>query len=466
LQFLDDLLALFLGYLFIGLLLLLLKRRFINSLIDKIIKRIMVDPYPENLIEMYNVFSKVGLENVLETDIRGTSGEPLKRPFGSPRQMSPWDKLLFNPVYLTREPLSAQEIETKVIIGQQAKKPLMIDLPIMIGGMAYGIGISKKTRLALAEATAKLNTATNTGVGPLLPEERRVAKNLIIQYHRGSWGNEEETLKNGDMVEIQLGYGALGSAPVRLLPEEISPDFRAYLGLKKDEGLSFEAQIPGVENGTDLANLVRRLKQLTGGVPIGIKIGATHLLEKELEIMIRANPDFISIDGAEGGINFGPGILADDLGLPCLPALCRAVEFLKKKGVKDQISLIISGGLFTPGHFLKALALGADAVAIGTVALLALAHTQLTKVVPWEPPTNLIYEIGPAKDKLAPEVGAKSVMNYLLSCHQEMKLAMSSLGRRSLKELSPTDLCALTPEVAEMTGVEIGLYSPARRSSV
>lgn len=465
-QFLDDLLALFLGYLFLGLLLLLLKRRFINSLIDKIIKRIMVDPYPENLIEMYNVFSKVGLENVLETDIRGTSGEPLKRPFGSPRQMSPWDKLLFNPVYLTREPLSAQEIETKVIIGQQAKKPLMIDLPIMIGGMAYGIGISKKTCLALAEATAKLNTATNTGVGPLLPEERRVAKNLIIQYHRGSWGNEEETLKNGDMVEIQLGYGALGSAPVRLLPEEISPDFRAYLGLKKDEGLSFEAQIPGVENGTDLANLVRRLKQLTGGVPIGIKIGATHLLEKELEIMIRANPDFISIDGAEGGINFGPGILADDLGLPCLPALCRAVEFLKKKGVKDQISLIISGGLFTPGHFLKALALGADAVAIGTVALLALAHTQLTKVVPWEPPTNLIYEIGPAKDKLAPEVGAKSVMNYLLSCHQEMKLAMSSLGRRSLKELSPTDLCALTPEVAEMTGVEIGLYSPARRSSV
>lgn len=461
LQFIDELLAILFNLLCLGLLFLLLKKPLLNGLTDKIIKRIMVDPYPENLIEMYNVFSKVGLQNILETDLRGTSGEPLKRPFGSPRQLSPWDKLLFNPVYLTRRPLTPEEIETKVTIGRQAQKPLVIDLPIVLGGMAYGVGLSKKTRLALAEATAKLNTATNTGVGPLLLEERRLAKKVIIQYHRGTWGNEEETLKNGDMIEIQLGYGALGSAQVKLLPKEISPEFRRELGLGEDEGLCFGAQMPGVRNGTDLAALVRRLRQITGGVPIGIKIGATHWLEKELAVLIRADPDFISIDGMEGGINYGPGILADDLGLPSLPALCRTVEFLKRKGVKDRISVIISGGLYTPGHFLKALALGADAVAIGTVALLALAHTQLTKVVPWEPPTNLIYEIGPDKDKLAPEVGAKSVMNYLLSCQQEIRLAMGSLGRKSLRELSPADLCALTPEVAKMTGVEIGMYAPA-----
>ena len=459
----DYFLALVFSYLFLGILFLLLKRPLINGIIDKIVKRIMVDPYPENLLEMHNVFSKVSPENVFETDIRGTSGAPLKRPFGSPRRLSPWDKLLLNPVYLTREPLAEQEVDTKIRIGKNSSKPLDLDLPIILGGMAYGIGVSKKTRIALAEATTRLNTATNAGVGPLLPEERRAAKNLILQYHRGDWGNEAEILKQADMVEIQLGYGALGSAAVTVLPEEISAGFRAFMGLEEGEELKFKAQAPEVRNGTDLATLVRKLKKITQGVPVGIKIGATHLLEEELTLIARANPDFISIDGAEAGINFSPGILADDLGLPTLPALCRTVEFLKREGLRDSISLIISGGLYTPGHFLKALALGADVVAVGTVVLLALAHTQLTKVMPWEPPTNLVYEIGPAKNKLSVEVGAKSVTNYLQSCHKELKLAMGSLGRGSLAELSVADLCALTPEVALMTGAELGIYSPDKK---
>lgn len=364
---------------------------------------------------------------------------------------------MFNPVYFTRTPLDEEmKIDQQVTIGQRAAKPLTIDLPIMVGAMAYGIGVSKKTRLALAEATSRLNTATNAGVGPLLPAERRKAKKLILQYHRGPWGKDEATLRQADMIEIQLGYGALGSAPVRLLPNEISPEFRSSMDLSADEGLAFAAQLPEAKNGTALANLVRRLRRMTEGVPIGVKIGATHFLEEELEIILRANLDFITIDGSEGGINFGPGLLADDLGLPTLPALCRTVEFLKRKGLKEKIALIISGGLFTPGQFLKALALGADAVYIGTVALLALAHTQLTKVIPWEPPTNLVYEIGPAKAKLAPQVGAKSVFNYLHSCQLEMELAMRSLGKSSLTELSKADLCALSPEVALMTGVENG----------
>ena len=113
----------------------------------------MVDPYPENLTEMFNVFSRVGVGNVLETDIRGTSGQPLKRPFGAARRPSPWEQLMFNPVYFTREPLEQEiKISQQVTIGKRAAKPLTIDLPIMVGGMAYGIGL-EKCRLALAEAS-------------------------------------------------------------------------------------------------------------------------------------------------------------------------------------------------------------------------------------------------------------------------------------------------------------------------
>jgi len=461
-RILDYLLALIISYLVLGLLVFLFKRPVLNRLVDNFIKRLMVDAYPENLTEMLNVFSRVGLRNVLEIDLRGTSGQPLKRPFGAIRRLSPWEQLMFNPVYYTREPLEQEvPINQQVTIGKRAAKPLTIDLPVMVGAMAYGIGISKKSRLALAEATSRLNTATNAGVGPLLPEERRRAKKLILQYHRGTWGKDEETLRQADMIEIQLGYGALGSAPVHLLPEEISPEFRAYMELGADEGLALAARLAEARNGMALANLVRRIRRITGGVPVGVKIGATHWLEEELEIILRANPDFITIDGSEAGINFGPGILADDLGLPTLPALCRTVEFLKRKGLKEKISLIIGGGLFTPGDFLKALALGADAVYIGTAALLALAHTQLTKAIPWEPPTDLVYELGQRKNRLEKRVGAESVYNYLRSCQLEMELALRSLGKSSLAELSKTDLCALTPEVALMTGVECGVFPRA-----
>jgi len=269
-RILDYLLALIISYLVLGLLVFLFKRPVLNRLVDNFIKRLMVDAYPENLTEMLNVFSRVGLRNVLEIDLRGTSGQPLKRPFGAIRRLSPWEQLMFNPVYYTREPLEQEvPINQQVTIGKRAAKPLTIDLPVMVGAMAYGIGISKKSRLALAEATSRLNTATNAGVGPLLPEERRRAKKLILQYHRGTWGKDEETLRQADMIEIQLGYGALGSAPVHLLPEEISPEFRAYMELGADEGLALAARLAEARNGMALANLVRRLRRITGGVRSG-----------------------------------------------------------------------------------------------------------------------------------------------------------------------------------------------------
>lgn len=263
------------------------------------------------------------------------------------------------------------------------------------------------------------------------------------------------------MIEIQLGYGALGSAPVTLAPSEISEDFRNFMDLQPEEGLQLQATMPGVKNGYDLIALVRRLRALTGGVPIGVKIGATHLLERELDIITRAKLDFITIDGAEAGISFGPAILGDDLGLPTLPALCRAANYMKRRRLRGKVSLIVSGGLVTPGQFLKAIALGADAVAVGTVVMLTLAHTQIAKATPFEPPTDLIFEVGKIKDNLSVKTASKSVGNFLKSCNQEMILAMRSMGRTSLDQLTPADLCALTQTTADLTGVELALKSPS-----
>ena len=332
-------------------------------------------------------------------------------------------------------------------------------MPITIAGMAYGIGPSLNAKIALAKGANLVNTATSTGAGPFLPEERKHTKRLIIQYNRGFWAKEEEVLRQADAIEINLGYGAYGSALIIWKYKDLSPEFREYMHLKPGQNLMEAAMLPNAKDGKELKKLVDYLRQLTNGAPIGIKFGATGVLEEELEIFVSAGIDFLSIAGGEAGINYGPGILADDVGLPTLPALCRTVAFLNQKGLKNKISIIVSGGLVTPGQMLKCLALGADAVAIGTIAILALTHTQITKVIPWEPPTELIFANGKSKNKLKVDEGAKSVANFLKSCDAEIKLSIRSMGWSSLKELSVADLCALSEEMAKITGAELGYYS-------
>ncbi len=432
-----------------------------NLLTDAFVKRLMKDPYPENIGEMYNVFTKVGVQNVFESDLRSTNGEPLQRPFGSPKHLSSWDKLLFNPVYFTRKPtVESAAFNTKVTIGPKAKRPLEIDMPIMIAGMNYGGGLSLNAKIALAKGADLVKTATGTGAGPFLPEERKHVKRLIIQYHRGSWSKEEAVLRQADAIEINLGYGSYGPAPVIWRNKDLSPEFRDYMKLDSNEDLIEEATLPNVKNGAELTKLVQHLRQLTNGAPIGIKFGATHYLEQELEVFTKAGIDFLSIAGGEAGIHYGPGILTDDVGLPTLPALCRTVNFLKQHGFQNKISLIISGGLVTPGHFLKALALGADAVAIGTVAILAMAHIQVTKVLPWKPLTELVFENGKSKGKLSIDDAAMSIANFLKSCNEEIMLAIGCMGWASLKELSSSDLCSTSAEIASMAGVDHCLYPP------
>lgn len=449
-----------------GVLMLLLWRPLTNILVDTFTKRVLKDPYPENIAEMVNVFKKVGVQNVLEADLRGNGG-PLDRPFGSPLHLSPWDRLMLNPVYLSREPLlESAKVTTETVIGPKANRPLIISMPIMISGMSYGFGLSLQAKLALAKGADRVKTASNTGVGPFLPEERKATKRLIIQYHRGNWGKDEAIFRQADAIEIQLGYGALASAPITVSADHISDDLRDRLKLAPGEEVMMTTQLEGAHDRKGLKRLVKYLRDLTNGVPIGVKIGATHFLEKELDIITSTGIDFITIDGAEAGINYGPAVLADDTGLPTLPALCRTAAYLRKHGLTNRISLIVSGGLVTPGQFLKALALGADAVYIGTIAVIVMAHLQLTQVIPWEPPTELVYDHGKFKNCLDSDEGAESVARFLTSCHEEMILAMRSMGRSSCAELSVKDLSALSPEVARMTGAELALFPPGYREDI
>lgn len=437
-----------------------LTRKIANEVVDKALERVTKDQYTENLFEMIPVAKKVGVINLMENVMRAEQGIPPGRPLGSHMRFSPWDKLLFNPVHLHRFPTPENVgISSTVTIGKHAKKPLTISTPIMIAAMSFGGALSKSTKIALAKGASKIGTATNTGESGLMEEEREAASLLIGQYNRGGWLNDPEKYKQLDAIEIQLGQGAQGSSPQRTSAKNIGEEYRQVYGLKEGEDAVIRSRLPGVDTKEQFIELVTKLKDETG-VPVGLKIAATHHLEKELQIALQANVDFITVDGAEGGTHAAPPTLEDDLGLPTLYAVSRAAKYLTKQGATDKVSLLAAGGLVTPGDYLKALALGANAIYIGTIAVMALIGEQMTKVLPFEAPTSIAVYNAKATEKLDIEKGANNLFNYLNAATQEMGLVCYSLGKTSLSDISISDLCTLDPFLSRALGVELGYISP------
>ncbi|HHW35769.1 MAG TPA: FMN-binding glutamate synthase family protein [Bacillales bacterium] len=429
-------------------------RWLMKRIVRKMGKIILTDSYQENIIELMPGLRHMGIQNMLENSLRAETGDLLHRPLGSSKKWPHLDPITFIPAQTTPFPIDkGEEIDVAVTIGPKAKRPMKIQIPLMITGMAYGIALSEQVRLSLAEAAKKVGTAINSGEGGILPEELDTAGKYILQFSKTEWSKEEEKIKRADMIEIKFGQGALFGIGGRISPNNLTGRARAVMGLKENE----EAVIYDnfFENQTlqDLKELVEKLRDLTGGVPIGVKIGTGGKIEEDIDHLIDLGVDYIAIDGSQGATLGAPPILSDDMGIPTLHGVIRAVHHLEKRNMKGKISLIVSGGLFVPGHFLKVLALGADAVYVGSAILFAVSHPQSLKPLPFEPPTQVVWNEGKFKDQFQVEVGVKSAENFLTASVEEMKMALRAMGKRSLKELSKEDLVSYDELTANMIGI-------------
>lgn len=279
-------------------------------------------PQKKLLIEWLTLLRKISWHEYFEANLRAQTGNPLDRPYGTKRGILSFEKLQFNPVYLSKPPLNNYtEVDTSVVLGPRAKKPLQIKIPILIGGMAYGSGYNLAAKIALAKAATMAGTAANSGNGPFLQEERFFAEKYIQQFTRGFWSKTETILKQADMIEIALGHSARGSAPVRINGKKLTPEIAERYGTIPGLDVLMEARLPEVETFEQWKRLIQYLKEVTGGVPIGVKFGASHSLEQELEIYIKGGIDILTFDATEGGTHGGAPILMDDSGIPLLPAL-------------------------------------------------------------------------------------------------------------------------------------------------
>lgn len=432
-------------------------RYIIKRISNDITGKILTDKYTQNLAELLPSLKRFSILNLIEMSLRAQTGEILTRPLGSPKHFVGYDNLMFCPQQITKLSLGADtKIDMSVRIGPNAEKPMNIKIPLMIGGMAYGLALSEEAKVALARASKMLQTATNSGEGPYLPEEPGEAGKFVLQICCWSWGlRTNKQIASADMLEVKMGQGADSGVSI-IEAAEFAGRARILAGLEPDEAAIGLKAPPGVEKSEDWPEFMKELRQRAKGIPIALKIMATDRLEEELALAVELGFDAIVIDGCEGGSHATAPIKQDDFGIPSLYGLIRAKRYLKG----SSISLIIAGGYFTPGQCLKALALGADAICMGTIPLFALGHNQVTKVTPWEPPTTLIFYNSPTKKQLNVNQAATSVANVMKAMVLEMEEAMRTLGKKSLKELSPDDLVALDSLSAEITGVRSVLEQP------
>ncbi len=428
--------------------------KLMDPMLDETTIKMMTEEYSDNPFVMVTVAEKLSPRALIEAAMRAESGKELSRPLGSPVMLSPWTKLYLNPKQLFQLPTpDYQSIGTQTVIGPNAKKPLQLDIPILITGMSYGGSLSIQMKMALAKGATAAGTATNTGESAVTDEERDAAKYLIGQYHRGGWLSGPEQLGRLDAIEIQLGQGAWGGAVDETIESDtMGKHLRQAWHLEEGQDASIYSRMPGKENTQDIITMINNMKAQYD-VPVGVKIAATDYIEYELAVIAQTKADYIVIDGAEGGTAGSPPTLQDDLGLPTLHGLVRAVDYLKENDLREKFSIIVAGGMATPGHFLKALALGADAVYIGTIALLAAMHTQAAKVLPQAPPSQLALYKGKMNDKLDIESAAYHLTNFLNSCKVEMQLAAQAMGKQALDELSREDLVAVEKDLADFASI-------------
>jgi methylamine---glutamate N-methyltransferase subunit C len=364
------------------------------------------------------------------------------------------DDFHFVPAQVYKTPLNEnQEVRMEVVIGPGAKKPLEVALPIMFGGMSYG-AVSKNVRLVLARVASNLKIGSNSGEDIVLPEELDIAsKQLIVQYATGRHGTTEEILKKCAAVEIRFGQGAYPGWTSLLPAAKVSPEIAKLMELEVGKDAVSPARHPDIGNENELREKISWLRELTGGTPIGAKIGCGNV-ESDVEILVESGADFISLDGFGGGTGATELFVRENVGIPIVVALPRAHKHLRKIGKRNKVSLIAGGGLRTSADFAKCLALGADAVYIGTSALIAMNCQQYRICHTGLCPTGVTTNNPAYVQQLNVDEGVRKLTNFINVSNMEVAGLLRIVGKDDIKKLGMEDIVALKKELSEATGVQ------------
>lgn len=378
------------------------------------------------------------------------TGKPIIEAMGTQMAMPGWDDILLLGAQLNPPPLEEHaHVDTTTVIGPNAKKPLVLSHPVYISHMSFG-ALSKEAKVSLAKGSALAHTAMCSGEGGILPEEREAAEKYIFEYVPNLYSVTPENLRRADAVEIKIGQGTKPGMGGHLPGGKVTPEIAAIRNKPLGEDVISPSRFPGIDTREDLKALVDKLRAESDGRPVGIKIAAGRL-ERDLEYCVFAGPDFITIDGRGGATGASPRLVRDSTSVPTVYALYRARKYLDS--VKSDISLVITGGLRVSSDFAKALAMGADAVAVASAALMAAACQQYRICGTGKCPVGIATQDETLRARLKTDAAAARVANYLNGSLEDLKTFARITGHARLHDLNVSDLCTISREISEFTNI-------------
>jgi glutamate synthase domain-containing protein 2 len=381
---------------------------------------------------------------------------------GVPRENLPrWDDIQIMVAQLHRQPLLETEaVNTELIIGPESKKPLRLEIPLFVSDMSFG-ALSEEAKIAMAKGAEMAGTGICSGEGGMLPEEQLANSRYFYELASAKFGYDDSLMKSVQAFHFKGGQGAKtgtgGHLPAAKNIGKIARVRRIEEGTEAISPPTFE----DLHSPADFKRFADHVRELSGGIPIGFKLSANHI-ERDIEFALKASADYIILDGRGGGTGAAPALFRDHISVPTIPALARARHYLDKRGMSGRVTLIITGGVRVPSDMIKALALGADGIALANSAMQAIGCIAARICNTNNCPAGIATQKPELRQRLQVDVAAQRLANFLNASTELIQVMARACGHSHVNQFNKEDLASWHAELASLAGIEHAGFDPHR----
>ena len=378
---------------------------------------------------------------------------------GVPRHQLPhWDDLQVMVAQMANEPLLEDvPVSTALVIGPKTKKPLKLNIPLFVSDMSFG-ALSEEAKISLATGAELAGTGICSGEGGMLPEEQAANSRYFYEYASAGFGYDESKLKNVQAFHFKGGQGAKTGTGGHLPGNKNVGKIAEVRGIPEGTSAISPPTFKDLHTAEDFKKFADRVREVTGGIPIGFKLSANHI-EEDIQFALDASADYIILDGRGGGTGAAPEMFRDHISVPTIAALARARKYLDEQSERGRVTLIITGGLRVPMDFVKALALGADGVAISNSAMQSIGCVAARMCNTNNCPAGITTQKKDLRQRLNVDKASHQLKNFFEASTELMEVMARACGHDSFDKFNQKDLATWHREMALLSGVKYSGYS-------